>query len=108
MPSEEDKKGAHAPTGEPHPPSDTATSETGHAELGSEHPSSSQLPSDVSTTEHTPVTSDQAGHSTVSYTPTVDDAYGSYDDPYGYDVHASSSTELVPAVQASAPPPPPP
>ncbi|MEP6539946.1 MAG: twin-arginine translocase subunit TatC [Bryobacteraceae bacterium] len=47
-------------------------------------------------------------HASVSYTPTVDDSYGSYDDPYGYDVHASSSSDLVPAVQTAPPPPPPP
>ena len=47
------------------------------------------------------------GRHKASYTPTVDDAYGSYDDPYGYDVHSSSSAEVVPAVQVAPPPPPP-
>ena len=102
MPSEEDKKGAHAPTGEPLPPSESSTSLTGseadHAPAAQEHPSDSV---------GTP-TGGQAGHSTVSYTPTVDDSYGSYDDPYGYDVTPSSSTDLVPPVKSAPPPPPPP
>ncbi len=106
MPSEEDKKGAHAPTGEPLPPSESSISnvepvtgpEADHAPPAQEHPSDSAGPSDGG----------QAGHSTVSYTPTVDDAYGSYDDPYGYDVHSSSSTGIVPVVRTVPPPPPPP
>ena len=106
MPSEDDKKGAHAPTGEPLPPSESSIanlepmkgSEADHTPPAQEPPSDFGVPS----------TGGQAGHSTVSYTPTVDDAYGSYDDPYGYDVHSSSSTDLVPVVQTAPPPPPPP
>jgi len=107
MESEEDKKGAHAPTGEPLPPSDKTTSEAEHAKPAQEHPSPSEPAADphvVVETQHP--SSAQPGNPTVSYTPTVDDAYGSYDDPYGYDVHSSSAAEVVPAVQAAPPPPP--
>src|SRR4051812_3911650 len=94
MASEEDKKGAHAPTGEPLPPSDNNTSEAGHAEPAQEHPSPSHAATDP-----------EPAAPTVSYTPTVDDQYGSYDDPYGYDVHSSSAAEVVPPVQVAVPPP---
>ena len=107
MPSEEDKKGAQAPTGEPLPPSESSMSETGQVPSAQEHPSLSGEPPNAHAVEPAPP-GGQAGNSTVSYTPTVDDAYGSYDDPYGYDVHSSSSTDLVPVVQAAPPPPPPP
>lgn len=48
----------------------------------------------------------------VPYTPTVDDAYGSYDDPYGYNPHATSTpaplaTSAELATQPGGPPPPP-
>lgn len=44
--------------------------------------------------------------STVAYTPTVDDGYGNYEDPYGYDPHATSVPE--PAAAAAPPSTPPP
>src|SRR4051794_15575432 len=94
MASEEDKKGAHAPTGEPLPPPENHVSDSAHPE--SAH--SDAHPAD-------------SGHATVSYTPTVDDAYSSYDDPYGYDVNAGAAVDVVPStnvpVVQSAPPPPP-
>jgi sec-independent protein translocase protein TatC len=109
MASEEDKKGAHAPTGEGEPLSapESTLSEGAQAEPVQEHPSVSGQPAGADPVEPEHPTGTQPGNSTVSYTPTVDDSYGSYDDPYGYDVHAPS-TETLPAVQPAAPPPPPP
>jgi len=84
MASEEDKKGAHAPTGEPQPSSHSPAPHADHAEPALEHPSASH----------------------ESYAPEAGDSYGSYDDPYGYDVDSSASRDLVPAVQTAPPPPP--
>jgi sec-independent protein translocase protein TatC len=45
----------------------------------------------------------------VPYTPTVEDNYGAYEDPYAYNPYAETPTEsAVPATKTDAPPPPPP
>jgi sec-independent protein translocase protein TatC len=88
MPSSEEPKG-------PNPPETGAT------------PDQSPLPGD----HHPSASEDHAsGETHTSYSPTVDDPYNYYDDPYhaGGDVVAESTTSLVPAPIASAPPASPP
>jgi len=78
-----ENKGAPAPDG------DNSSTQSGS--------STPPVPADVPT---------QAGN--VSYTPTVDDSYGSYDDPYGYNVEGESSKQLTSPAAPTPPPPPPP
>ena len=81
MALDEDKKGAQAPTGGSEPSSHSSVPQADHPEHSQEHPSA------------------------------PGDSHGSYDDPYGYDVHSGSASDLTPAltpaVQAAPPPPPP-
>ncbi len=111
MASEEDKKGAHAPTGGVSPPLESSTPlEANQAELAQEPPSApSEEPLAADPVEAAYTTGSQPGNGTVSYTPTVDDSYGTYDDPYGYDVNSvTSTTDVAPAASAAAPPATPP
>src|SRR5258708_13466916 len=100
---EQDKTRAHAPSGEN---SQTAQPDT----TGQTHPSPS--------TGTSPVVEpgSQPGH--VAYGQTVDDPYGTYDDPYGYNPNAESkpetsgkletTTTVTSVAKSTAPPPPPP
>ena len=86
MPSSEEPKG-------PQPPETGAT------------PDQSTLPGD----HHPSGSEDRAtGETHTSYSPTVDDPYNYYDDPYHADVNAVAAVPAPPAPLVAAPPKPPP
>jgi sec-independent protein translocase protein TatC len=106
MASEEDKKGAEAPNDE----GSSVSGEPVNPHAGNPETEQPNLPgSEAIEHEHTTggsPTSDQPGNPTVTYSPTVDNSYGTYDDPYGYNLHADSGTEVAPLAKTSPPAPP--
>ncbi|HUS07070.1 MAG TPA: twin-arginine translocase subunit TatC [Bryobacteraceae bacterium] len=117
MREDEDKKGAPAPDGANLPPAEAESPQPAAVPLSPSDP----VPLRERITDTPPVEDTQAEHATglspaeipvPSYTPTVDDSYGHYDDPYGYNPQSDYPGEAVPThsvatVPPPAPPPPP-
>ena len=100
MSSEDPKMGANAPGDDsvrPEPIGDGADEAKMHAHTSD---------ADSEAGAHASDPASQPGR--VAYTPTVDDSYGNYDDPYGYNPRAGAPAETVPAVRPTAAPPAPP
>jgi sec-independent protein translocase protein TatC len=99
--AEDHKSGASAPPEKAVP--------EGGADNHPEHAESTTNASDDNSNTFVEPSYDQSQPSTT-YTPTVDDSYGYYDDPYGYDPGAPATAEPAGTVArtSDAPPPPPP